>query len=814
MSETEHRPERENEELDETTDSEVVGESVNSKYGRRLVAGNGEYLDDIRRPGTRHAYFCRSEVAHAEIEVETSEAEAMSGVSRVWTHDDIEDLVNEPYGYMFDDEAVLADDRVVFQGQPVAVVLAESRQRAMEAADRVEVEYDELPAFTESAAALDADAPAIHPELDSDPDSPVDGNVADTGTVDVGDVNQAFEDAALVVEEIFKTNKTTPAPLEPHGCIAEYNVGDQNLTLYSSSQFPHRLKQELADVVEPLDSEDITVKLPDVGGGFGIKLELFPFEVCATLLAMDTRRPVKYAVDRLEEMKAGRGRHNETLHGKMAVTEDGDIVGFEVENEQNTGAFASHGPAVGYSSAVCGHGPYPIPNQRWNYKMVYTNIMPGSAVRGFGDVQVTFMREQLVEMAAEELGMDAVELRLQNVPDPDDLPMRSPTGLKWRNADMPICIEKVTDAINWDTHRDADVVDGKYRGVGMGTIMKRGGNKSAAGGDYDEAIVKMSRRGEVKVFSAISSIGQGTETALAQIAAEEVGVPVERVEPVVGDSDVTPEGLGVWADRGTIIGGSAVARAAEDLRETLEELAAHVLDGEVDGEAVVLQDDRAYEAGHPENGMPLTDLADMAMRGDPEELGADEDRPPALRNGISLVGRGKYESQEAEFLDEETGYGNVSHSYTFGALAIAVDVDPGTGEVEVVDVAICEDLGKVMNPKLVEGQAQGGIVQGLGEVLLEEYTYDDDGILDNDTLIDYHPPTTEDVPLITKIEHVENPDPTTSHGQKGAGECPTVPTPAAVANAVADATGIRFTEEPLSAANVLPKLVEEGLREL
>ncbi len=801
-------------EADGSSESDVVGERINSKFGRRLVTGNGEYLDDIERPGMYHAYFVRSEHAHAEISVDTTGAEQMSGVSRVWTHEDIADKVNEPYGYMFYDEVTLADERVIFQGQPIAVVLAQTRERAREAAKRVEVKYENLPVVTDVSEAVSDEAPLIHPELDSDPDSPVEGNIAESGQVIAGDVDKAFESADVVVEDTFEYNRITPAPMEPHGCVAEYNAGDQALTLHSSSQFPHRLKQEIDDVLEAVDAEDITVKAPDIGGGFGIKLELFPFEICAALLAIETNRPVKYALDRLEEMQTGRGRGGKEMEGRLALDADGTITGIEVDLKLETGAFASHDPAVGYSSSVCGHGPYPIENMHWNYELIYTNLMPGSAVRGFGDPVITFMREQLVDMAAEELGRDPIDLRLQNVPEPEVLPMRSPAGLKWRNADMPTCVEKVKEEIDWETHREADKVDGSYRGVGIGTIMKRGGNKSAAGGDYDEAIVRMGRRSDVTVFSPISSIGQGTETALAQIAAEELGVSIDQVQPVVGDSDLTPEGLGVWADRGTIIGGSAVARAAEDLGDRLRALAAHVLDGELGKADIVLKDGQAYESGSPSNSLEIAELTDIAMRGDPEEIGYDSERPPELRNGISLVGRGKYESQEAEFLDEETGYGNVSHSYTFGALALVVDVDPTTGEIDIVDVAICEDLGKVMNPKLVEGQAQGGIVEGLGEVLLEEYQYDEDGKLQNGTLMDYHPPAAPDVPMITKIDHIENPDPTTSHGQKGAGECPLVPTPAAVANAVADATGIRFTKPPFTAEKVLLGLIEEDLREL
>jgi len=801
-------------EAEAKAETDWVGERANSYDGRRFVTGHGQYVDDIDRPDMLHAYFVRSQYGHAElVDVDTSEAEDRPGVELVWTHDDIVDKVDERFGYMLDDEMVLADEKVVYAGQEIAVVLADSRATAREAADLVGVEYDRLDAVTTAADAKAEDAPVVHPELDADPDNDTEGNVAWEGQVVAGDHENPMADADVVVEGSFRTNKTTPAPMEPHGCIADYNPATGTVTLTSSTQMPHLLSVELAQVIEGLEQRDITVKLPDVGGGFGIKLDPYSFEICSVLLSQTTGRPVKHVLDRLEEFQAGRGRAPETLDGKLGVTEDGDIVGIEAEVVQNTGAYAAYGVAVAYSGTNCGQGPYRIPDQHWHTEVVYTNEMPTTAVRGFGDPQVTFMREQLVEMAAEELGMDAVEVRLQNAPRQEEMPMRSAVGHVWRNSDMITCLERTREMANWDEHRGGNRTrDGKLRGVGMGTIMKRGGNKSASGGDFDEAVVKMNRHGDVTVLTAIASIGQGTETGINQMVADTLGVDLARVDAVRGDTDATPEGLGVWADRGTIIGGSAAARAAEDLADTLRAVAGHVL--EVDPDDVVLENGRAFDAADPETGMDIEELANVAMLGNPETLGPESERPPALRGGISLVGRGKYQSQEVEFVDPETGRGNVAHSYTFGALAAVVDVDPRTGEVDVVDVAICEDIGNAINPKLVEGQVQGAIVQGLGETLLEEYSYDTSANLENGSMIDYHLPTAADVPMITNMDKLENPDPTTSHGQKGVGECPLVPTAAAVANAVYDATGVRFHELPLSASRVLPKLSEHDLREL
>lgn len=794
-------------------DSRAVGDRVNSKLGRKLVTGNGEFLDDIELPGTLHARFVRSTQAHAKIEsIDTSEAEAMAGVELVWTAEDFDPYVEE-FSHPendFPDENVVAEDRVRYVGDEVAVVLAEDRNTAVEAADRVRVEYDSLDAVTNPHDAMEADAPVIHPDLDADPDCPVDGNVIYEGaTVGGGDVDEAMAEADVVVEETFHTSKTNPNALEPHGIVADYNPADHHLTVHASTQVPHRLPELIPTAVTDLEATDITCKLPDVGGGFGQKIGRYSHDVAVSVLAMVTERPVKMFLDRIEEMQAGRGRYDEYLTGRLGVTEDGEFVGLDVDMLQNSGGYANYAKVVSFSSALTAGGPYLIPAQDIGYKVVYTNVMPGIAVRGFGNPQFMFCLEQLVDIAADELDVDPIELRLRNMPEKDDLPLRTATRLKFRATDMHQCVEDVTEMINWDEHRGGyRTRDGKLRGVGLGTVMQRNGNKSAKGADFAGAIVKIDRYGTVKVFTGTANIGQGTETGIAQMVADTLGVDIDRVDLVIGDTDVTPEDMGVWADRSTIFAGTAASRAAEDVKATIVELAAHVFDCAEDD--VVLRDDRVSPGGDPDAGVSFEEFCELATFGD------QEDRPEHMREGVSLIGEARFETDQGEFMDHETGTGSVSHVYTFSVQAALVEVDPATGEVEVVDVAVGEDAGNVINPSLAEGQIQGGIVQALGEVLLENYAYDNNGNLMNGNLVDYHLPTAADVPMVwsENISHVETPDPTTSHGQKGLGECSTVTTFPAVANALADATGIRFTELPYSPDTVLPKLVEEGLREL
>ena len=793
--------------------SGAVGKRINSKPGKRLVTGNGEYLDDIELPGTLHARFVRSTRAHAKIEeIDVSAAMEMPGVHAVWTAEDFDPYV-ERFSHPendFPDENVVAKDRVRYVGDEVAVVVAEERNTAIEAADRVQITYESLDAMTDPFEAMEDDAELIHPELDADPDCPVDGNVIYEGkTVGGEDVDGAMDDADVIVEEEFHTPKTNPSALEPHGIIADFDPSEHHLTIHATTQVPHRLPELIPDAVTDLEPENITCKLPDVGGGFGQKIGRYSHDVAVSVLAMVMERPIKMFFDRIEEMQAGRGRYDEYLTGRLGVTDDGEFVGLDVDMLQNSGGYANYAKVVSFSSALTAGGPYMIPSQEIRYKLVYTNVMPGVAVRGFGNPQFMFCLEQLIDIAADELDMDPIELRLKNMPEKDELPVRTATRLKFRATDMHQCVENVRDMINWDEHRGGyRTRDGKLRGVGLGTVMQRNGNKSAKGDDFAGAIVKIDRYGDVSVFTGTANIGQGTETGIAQMVADTLGVGVDRVNLIIGDTDVTPEDMGVWADRSTIFAGTAASRAAEDVKETIVELMAHIFD--CPEEEVVMADGRIYPENDPEAGKDFEEVCELATFGD------QDNRPEEMKSGISLIGEARFETEEGEFMDHETGTGSVSHVYTFSVQAAVVEVDPATGEVEIVDIAIGEDAGNVINPSLAEGQIQGGIVQALGEILLENYEYDHNGNLTNGNLVDYHLPTAADVPMVwsENISHVETPDPTTSHGQKGLGECSTVTTFPAVANALADATGIRFTELPYSPDTVLPKLVEEGLREL
>ncbi|WP_338727461.1 xanthine dehydrogenase family protein molybdopterin-binding subunit [Haladaptatus sp. DJG-WS-42] len=782
----------------------VIGARVPSKLGRKLVTGHGTYVDDISLPGMLHGRFVRSQYAHARVTaVDTSEVAAMDGVVLVWTAADIDPYV-ERFGVQVRDEEALVTDIARYVGDEIALVVAEDRNTAIEAADRVRVEYEKLDVVTTAEDALAEGAPLVHPELAADEESGVVGNLVREYTVQAGDVEDAFKTADIIIEESFQTNKTNPCPLEPHGCVADYNPGTGTLTIWTPNQAPHLFVTTLANALVGIESGDIVCKVPDVGGAFGVKIESLTHEVCAAALARHLERPVKIVLDRLEDMQVGRGRADESFDAKLAATSDGRLVGMTVDMVQNTGARVGFGLNVALNPMTNIDGPYLIPNQRATAKVVYTNLMPSTAVRGFGDPQFTFVREQLVDMAAAALGMDPIELRLKNIVTKDEMPIRTPTGLLWQNIDLPECVRRVREMIDWDAHTGGyRTDDGKLRGVGFAALVKRNGNRNSLGFDLSQATVQMDVNGRVTVRTGIASIGQGTETGIAQIVAETLGVSVERVTPVVGDTDSTPYDLGVWADRGIVFAGSAAAMAAEQLKETIVTLAAHRLG--VDEAAIALADDRIFERENPENGLDIEAFVRWAL------FGGRESRPAAFRDGVVLQGQAVFETQVATTLDPETNHGNLGHSYTHGALAVLVEIDPGTGDVAVIDVAVSEDLGRVINPSLVEGQVHGCIAHAIGDALLERMAYDETGILQNGTLVDYHLPTSVDVPMISNISEVESPDPATHFGQRGVGESSLLPVTAAIANAIYDATGLRFCTLPITPDQLLVRLIDEGV---
>ncbi len=776
-----------------------IGARVPSNLGGVFVTGSGCFVDDISLPGMLHARFVRCPHPHAEIvSIDASKAQKIPGVELVWTaHELCPYLKTNLFGHDIADEEPLATNTARYVGDEVAIVLAKDANTAIEAAEQVHVTYKLLSAVTCAKEALKPTSPLIHPNLDEDPNSPVHRNILHSFSIITGNPEKAAKNSEISVSRSFKTNRTSPSPLEPHGVVANYTPG-RGLTIHSPNQKPHSMVIHLEKLLG-FESGSITWNVPDVGGSFGNKAELLPHEICASILSIATRRPIKIILDRMEELQSGRGRPEESFNACLTSDISGNFTSLTIDMIQNTGAYASYGIHTSETPGLLAACPYLIENQSIFGKVVYTNVVPSGAVRGFGDSQYTFVREQLVDELSRKIGMDPIDIRLQNIASIDQMPITTATGIKWRNTDLPSCILAVKDSLN--TSFPSTSSD-KIHGIGIAVSVKRNGKKGDKS-DFSKATVELTQKGVIYVYTDVISVGQGTETALAQIVADILGVSLNRIKVITGNTDTIADGHGVGADRGIVFIGTATSMATESLKQKIIDLSATFLD--IDSSSVVLSQDRIFDINNPQNGMDFDTFSYRARFDDPYT------KTDPSKGGISLIGHSTFESFAAETVDPITRLGNVSHTYTHSAVGVIIELDTGTGDIDIIDIAVAEDLGKVINPMFVEGQLQGCIGHASGDVLLESFTYDNLGYPQTGTLVDYHLPTILDVPMLTKMHKIESPDPETSHGQRGAGEGALLPFPAAVANALYDATGIRFTKLPLSPSQILPSIVQSGI---
>ncbi|WP_326632792.1 xanthine dehydrogenase family protein molybdopterin-binding subunit [Nonomuraea fuscirosea] len=752
-----------------------VGARTPRREDARLLTGKSRYVASVRLPGMAYAHVVRSPVAHGRLlGCDTEAARAVEGVLDVILPADAAGLrlpcVNVMPGQLMTSYPVL-DDAVRYVGQPLAVVVAETPQAARDAADLLDLDLDELPAVVGAERALSDDAPLLHPDLGS--------NVLFDFVMGDDDCAAAVEGAEHVVEMTFRMGRVSPYPLEPRGVVASYTsyAGDE-LTVHLSSQAPHHAREHLAEALG-LSHDRVRVVSRDTGGGFGAKEHLYPDETLACLAAIRLGRPVSWSEppgDRLfATLPARQGVHR----GRLALDGDGRFVAMDVDVLGDLGAHPSNvGGSTFAVTATLLPGPYRFDRFAVRVRGVVTTTTPTGSYRGFGQPEAALTRERLIDEAARRLGLDPVELRLRNMLRPDELPYTTRVFQTYDSGDYPLALRTLRDLV-----RPVEKDDGRRRGVGyschvestgMGPSMDMKAINAAAGG-YETAILRMEQDGSVVVSSGVVSMGQGIETALAQIAADRVGVPIERVRVVLGDTATTPySSIGAVASRSLAVGGGALVRAAVRLRDRLLALAAHRL--EADAGDLEIADGSVRVQGDPRASLTLRDLATSAWRG--------WDLPEGFAPG----------------LEERVSYDPEGYTFAYGAHAAAVAVDPETGAVEVERYWVVNDAGVLVNPTVVEGQLTGGVAQGIGQALTEEIGYTDDG----QPIAEYLPPTTREVPGI-EVVLLETPSPLTPGGMKGVGEAGTIGPPAAIANAVAAALpeiAAQVTDVPLTPAVV------------
>ena len=767
-----------------------TGQSLRRFEDHRLLTGQTRFVDDIELPGMLHALVLRSPHAHAAITaIDASAARHAAGVVAVVTAPDLAPVAahiparrnTDADELLPPDHPVLAMDKACYVGQPVAIVVAENLAAARDALDLIEVDYAPLSAVIDPLTATHPDTPVVYPELG--------GNGVLSVTSAGGDVEAAFARADLVVRQQYQVQRLAPAPMETRGLVADYQAGDERLTVWDSTQNPHGMKPRLAQLLDRPE-HSIRVITPDVGGGFGEKGCLFPEEVAIAHLAIQLRRPVKWVESRRENQLAfhGRGHHVEV---EAAAQHDGTLLGIRVRIIADLGAyFLLSTPTVPVSTSHRLTGPYTTPAMRVEVRGVVTNKPPTGAYRGAGGPEAAFCMERTIDLIARDLDLDPAEVRRKNLIPPDAFPYCTPTGITYDSGDYEPALDRALELSDYAAWRARSRQQGETQdpriGVGLATVVKGTGARTP--NLVEHARVVIEPEGGVRLYTGISPHGQGSETTFAQIVADELGVTPADVQLLHGDTDDLPGGGGTSGSRGLIAGSSSAHVVLQAARQRLTLIATHLLDCRP--EDVVFEDGRVYDRHHPERDLPFARVAAAAY--DEAQL------PPGVERGLDFSG----------------SHTLPASPYAFGAHVAVVEVSPETGAVRLLHYVAVHDAGRIVNPLLADGQVQGSIVQGIGQALLEGMVYSAEGQPLTGTLSDYTVPRALHIPEMT-LETLETLSPLTPLGVKGIGELPTLAAPAAVANAVMDALwrrGVRHIDTPLTPDRIWQALQAAGER--
>ncbi len=769
-----------------------VGQSIKRFEDPRLVTGHGAFVGDLTLPDILHAAVLRSQHAHARLRgVEVSAARALPGVVAVLTGADIAGvLAGIPTRAMTGERAVdalqapeyplLAHDKVCYVGQPIAVVVAQDLYVARDAVELITVDYEPLvPVLDPDAAARD-DAPVIHEAMGT--------NVAMRLHQRAGDLEGAFAQADHVVRQRYVVQRVVPAPLETRGVLAQYQPQEDLLTVWNATQAPHRVKHFLVHLLQRPE-QTVRVVAPDVGGSFGVKDCLFPEDVLIPYLALRLRRPVKWIEERRENMLAYHGRGH-SLDIEAAVRRDGALLGIRVYVVADIGAyFLLTTPSAPFN--VCRRiiGPYHIPAISIELVGVLTNKTSTGAYRGTGSPEAAFGIERTMDLIAHDLELDPAEVRRRNFIPPDAFPYQAATGLTYDSGNYVQGMERALELLDyphWRAKARQQKPDEPLIGIGLATFLK----SSGAAGDHrvESAEVTITPSGDIIVYTGISPHGQGSETSFAQIVADEMGVYPAQVRVRHSDTALFPFGEGTSASRGLIVGGSAVYAVVQETRQHLAHLASELL--ACPAEDIGFQNGRTFNRHRPEEQLTFLQLV----------AAASSRAHRSVEGGRGLVVSGTYTLPGAPF--------------SFGAHAVVVEVSRETGQVTILRYVGVHDCGRIVNPRLVEGQIIGGITQGLGQALTEDVVYSPEGQPLAGSLLDYALPKAHEMPPLI-LETLEVPSPTNPLGAKGIGSVSTVPAPAAVANAVLDALasfGVRHLDTPLTAEKIWRAM--QGAREV
>ncbi len=771
------------------TTQSVLGESIKRREDPRLITGRGTYVDDVRLVGMLNMVLVRSPHAHANIRsVDTSAAESADGVVAVYTGQQLADELGSLIcGWVVPDtkevpHPPLAVDKVRCVGDAVAAIAATSPQAAADAATLVQVDYEVLDAVVDMEAGVQDGVAQIHDDAPN--------NIAFEWEVGGGDFDAAGSAADVRVSERIVNQRLIPNAMEPRGVVADFNPGTNHLTVWTSTQIPHLVRLLLA-LVTGHPEHQIRVIAPDVGGGFGCKLYLYAEEVIASALAKRLGRPVKWIEGRQENYLA-------TTHGRDHVGDveivgdsDGNVTGLRTDLYANMGAYLStFAPAIPtYLFGLMLGGPYNIDNVQCKVTGVYTTTTPVDAYRGAGRPEATYLVERMIDRYAAEIGMDPAEVRRKNLIAPFEDGHEVATSVVYDSGNYEVALDRALELVEYDDFRAQQAVardEGRYLGIGLSTYVEICGMAPSAvaytlgarAGVWESALVRVHPTGKVTVFTGSSGHGQGHDTTFAQLAAAELGVAIEDVEVVHGDTDKVQMGTGTFGSRSAVCGGNAIHMSIEKIQDKAKRIAANLL--EAAPEDVVAENGQYFVQGAPANAKTFQEVALAAYW--------YESLPEGTEPGLEAV----------SIFDPQ------NFTWPFGTHIAVVEVDGDTGEVELQKYVAIDDVGNVINPMIVEGMVHGGVVQGVGQALTEEAVYDESGQLITGSMMDYAIPTAESVPSII-TDRTTTPSPTNPLGVKGAGETGTIAASPAVMNAVIDALtpfGIKHMNMPAKSEKV------------
>ncbi len=753
----------------------LVGKRIRRREDPRLITGTATYVDDIQMPGMHYAAIVRSPHAAARIRsIDTKAAAETPSVAAIYTGKDTMKVGPVPCGASLPGlrvphHYILATDRVYFVGHPVAVVVATDKYLARDAAEKIEIDWDVLPAVADPEKAIAAGAPAVHPEW---PD-----NVAFNYHQEGGDVDKAFAEAQVVVKQRITSQRLIPAAMETRGVVAEWRAADRQLNLYTSTQVPHLVRTLVAGMLG-LEENRMRVIAPEVGGGFGSKLNIYAEEALMGFVAMQIGKPVKWIESRRENFLT-------TIHGRghvdyfeLAAKSDGTILGIKLKLIQDLGAYHQLlTPAIPTLSVLMMPGLYRTQNVRADIIGAFTNCVPTDAYRGAGRPEATHGIERMVDILAAELKMDPAEIRVKNFVHREEFPFPTATGLMYDSGNYAAPLDKAMATVDYKKLRAEQAEarkQGKFMGIGIctyGEICGFGPSPATPAGGWESATVKIEPSGKVTVLTGTCSHGQGEETTFAQIAADELGVDIDDILVLRGDTAIVPYGIGTFGSRATAIGGTALYFALQELREKVKKFGAMML--ESDDVAFANGRVTCNKTGQSKSFAEIAGATYRAMK-----------LPPNTEPGL----------QSTHFWEPP------NFMFGFGAHIVVTDIEKDTGQIKIRRYVAVDDCGNILNPLIVDGQVHGGVAQGLGQALWEQAVYDDNGQLITGEYMDYAMPRAHMMPWV-ESDHTITPSPVNPLGVKGVGEAGTIGCSPAVVNSVVDALsplGVRHLDMPLT----------------